>query len=363
MTSLPAHAAGVKAGARPLEIVLARLPDARPSGSGHSAPCPAHDDHNPSLSVWETDDGGARVCCHTGCEPPAVLAALGLTEADLVPSAPASRARPSKPATRAHRTADEAVASLSKKLGPDPKTWTYADAAGEPVGLVARWDRDGRKEIRPVSRHKDGWRVEAMPRPRPLYRLPDLAGAESVVVTEGEKCADIAARLGFPATTSAGGAAAPHLTDWSPLAGKSVVILPDADVAGRKYASQVAATLATLDPPAVARVVELPDLPEKGDIANWVAARPGATDADLKAELDAVFAAQPQPPDPSAELATPVEPREDRPWPATLDDAAFIGPLGHYARLVAPFTEADPGAILAQSLLLFGAAAGRSPHA
>jgi DNA primase len=79
-----------------------------------------------------------------------------------------------------------------------------------------------------------------MPEPRPLYRLPDLASARLVVVTEGEKTADAARSIGFTATTSAGGSQAAMKTDWQPLAGKEVWIFPDNDRPGRKYADTVA---------------------------------------------------------------------------------------------------------------------------
>ena len=75
-----------------------------------------------------------------------------------------------------------------------------------------------------------------------------------VTVLEGEKCADIAAALGLAhATTSAHGAQAPQLTDWSPLAGRSVAILRDEGERGADYAAKVAAILAALDPPAEVR--------------------------------------------------------------------------------------------------------------
>jgi len=70
-----------------------------------------------------------------------------------------------------------------------------------------------------------------------------------IVVTEGEKAADAAARV-FPksiATTSSGGAQAAKKTDWTPLAGRRVLILPDNDEAGWKYALEVAAILAALE--------------------------------------------------------------------------------------------------------------------
>src|SRR5262249_48959245 len=117
--------------------------------------------------------------------------------------------------------------------------------------------------------------IGAMPEPRPLYRQPDLAAAERVVVCEGEKAADAARSVGFVATTSAGGAQAAGKTDWRPLAGKEVVILPDNHVPGHKYADDVAGILAKLTPAPVVRILDLaehaPELPDGGDIADMLA--------------------------------------------------------------------------------------------
>jgi len=64
--------------------VLDRLERVRQSGPGRwLARCPAHEDRSPSLSIRELDDGRVLVHCFGGCGTNAVLAALGLTMADL----------------------------------------------------------------------------------------------------------------------------------------------------------------------------------------------------------------------------------------------------------------------------------------
>jgi hypothetical protein len=151
---------------------------------------------------------------------------------------------------------------------------------------VVRWDKPGgKKEIRPVSRHADGWRIGAMPEPRPLYRLPELAQADRVIITEGEKAADAVRALGYTATTSAGGAEAAARADWSPLTGKNVIIMPDNDPPGRKYATTITSILARLEPAPVVRILELPGLPLGGDIVEWLAA--GGTRGELEQLVEA----------------------------------------------------------------------------
>jgi hypothetical protein len=157
-----------------------------------------------------------------------------------------------------------------------------------------------------VALNGDGWRIGAMPDPRPLYHLPDLEVAPRVAICEGEKAADAARSLGFAATTSAGGSQAASKTDWRPLAGKEAWVFPDNDVPGRKYADTVASILVKLTPARMIRVVELPGLPDGGDIVDWIDAHGDAAEADaMRAEIET--------------LAQAVEP-----WrPGDTDDLAY----------------------------------------
>ena len=170
-----------------------------------------------------------------------------------------------------YATAREAVAELERQHGPRSDYWTYRDAEGQPVGLVARWDRaDGGKEIRPVARNGSQWIIDGMPEPRPLYRLQDLAAAKRIYLCEGEKAADAARSIGLVATTSPHGSKSAAKANWTPLAGKTVVILRDNDEAGRAYADDVIAILVRLNPAVKVVVVDLPGLPDHGDIVDWI---------------------------------------------------------------------------------------------
>jgi hypothetical protein len=337
-----------------MEQLLAKLPGAKKSGNGWSAKCPAHDDHNASLSVSEGDDGRALVKCHAGCSADAVCAAVRLTLRDLMPECAESRlttdstrskGKP-KPSGKTFGTANAAVESLEKTLGKHTAWWTYTDAAGNPVGVVVRWDGPNGKDIRPVSRHAEGWCIGAMPDPRPLYRLPELTGASRVLAVEGEKCADVARSLGFIVTTSSGGAQAAVKTDWSPLAGKEVWILPDNDVPGRKYADEMADILGRLMPAGVVKIVELPDLADGGDIADWIAAREGVPADRLRAEIEAIArSAEPV-------IATGKDETQFRPFPVD----ALPDPVRQFVAAGAKALACEPS-YLALPLLVAAAAA------
>ena len=102
----------------------------------------------------------------------------------------------------------------------------------------------------------------------PLYLLNDIPDDGPVFLHEGEKSSHAGARCGLPSIASKGGSNAPKKTDWSPLAGREVAILPDNDDAGEGYAKTVTTLLHDLDPPAVVKIVRLDGRPPKGDIAD-----------------------------------------------------------------------------------------------
>ena len=312
----------------PTERILSALADRncdpKRNGTGWSARCPAHEDRRPSLSVTEGDDGRALVRCHAGCTVDAICEAIGLRLADLMITDSSTVSTSTQPREsrkkrqyrrrrqpKTYETASDAIAALdgimAKDKGRRVDQWTYHNAHGDPVAVVCRYDLptpDGEKQektFRPVARSGAGWTIEGMPEPRPLYCLPELANANRVYITEGEKAADAARAIGLTATTSAHGSQSPDKTDWSPLAGKECVILPDHDDSGGKYDNSVAAILAKLTPTTVVKVVELPGLPEHGDIVEWIndhgeAAEPDELRRQVEALADKAEAIQPDRP-------------------------------------------------------------------
>lgn len=92
-----------------------------------------------------------------------------------------------------------------------------------------------------------------------------------MVFVEGEKCAQALIDAGIVATTAMHGANAPvEKTDWSPLAGKAVLIWPDRDKPGWEYADR--ASQAILQAGAVSVAILLPpdDKPEGWDAADAI---------------------------------------------------------------------------------------------
>ena len=291
----------------PVEFLLSFLHGARPCGQGKwRAYCPAHEDppdgHRPSLDVTERA-GKPLFVCRAGCAQEAVVAALRKRGWHSQPETPGpSRHRhSSKGRQRVYRTPDEAAGALARIHGGTfIGMWVYHNADGSESFRVVRINlpNDTGKSrvpkkylpIRPVS---GGWVNEDPPGPLPLYRLADLDGAPRVWIVEGEGCADAAAGVGLVATTSAHGAKSAAKSDWTPLAGRDVVILPDNDEADRRYAADVAAILMRLTPPATVRVVDLPGLPEHGDIVDYLDGRDAQAPEDLRREIESLADAAP----------------------------------------------------------------------
>jgi DNA primase len=79
-----------------IDALLDRLQKVRRAGKGFTACCPAHDDKSASLSLSESDEGKILLHCFAGCSTASVLAAIGLSLADLFPE----RLSPTTPVER-----------------------------------------------------------------------------------------------------------------------------------------------------------------------------------------------------------------------------------------------------------------------
>ena len=109
------------------EELLRLLEGVKQVGPGRwVARCPAHDDHTPSLSIREAEDGRILLHCFAGCRTADVLQALGLTWRDLFPGGAPQTPGVSPRATRRQigRVVDEAAEVLcffeqaKRNLGP-----------------------------------------------------------------------------------------------------------------------------------------------------------------------------------------------------------------------------------------------------
>lgn len=264
---------------------------AKKVGDTYMVKCPAHADKTASLSISQGDDGKILLHCFAGCEPQKIIDAWNMAWTDLWPedASPPERKKPRR--KKAQAEADPETAEAAKTADAKPQKSRKPMAASKRI--IAEYiyeDADGQKRYK-VRRYVDksfdqcrwainepgkaGWipglkGVELL-----LYRLPQLnaaiAAGKTIFVTEGEKDVHTLEALGFTATTNSGGAQKKWRDNYfETLRGANVIILPDNDLPGKAHARAIMRGLDGVA--AKARVLLLPDLPDTGDVTDWVEA-------------------------------------------------------------------------------------------
>ena len=276
-----------------------RLLNGKLLGNGSAqALCPSHADHNPSLSIGRGDDGRVLLRCHAGCGYSDIVSALSLHEADFMP-----------PVTRS------AIKS----------TYDYHGHDGTLLFQVVRYEPKGFRQRRPDG--SEGWIWNLKNTTRVPYRLPQLHGREAVVVCEGEKDCDRLWQEKIPATTNAGGSGKWDATHTKALVDsgvKRIAIIPDNDEPGQTHANKVATSC--VEHGLEARIVSLPDVPEKGDVSDFL--RSHTVDA-LKAAMKAT---------PRFTVAANASPKKDTqgrvvrfetavPWPTPVNGSELLNEI------------------------------------
>lgn len=215
----------------------------------YMALCPAHNDHNPSLSIGYSDDKSRiKLHCFAGCKTENILDSVGLTMKNL-------------------------YVTEKEKTIMNKTIYQYYNADGTIAYTKTRTDNtDGTKNF--FFEQPNGTKgIKGIQ--HELYNLPAVLSADKVYFVEGEKCANAVIEQGYVATTLDTGAKSPwcsHYTEY--LKDKEVIIIPDNDTPGMNYAKKVLQNIST------ARIVKLPDLSEKEDIYDWLAMGHTMTEVD-----------------------------------------------------------------------------------
>ena len=239
------------------------LPDIQKAGSQEfKAVCCFHDETDPSLSINNTS--GLWQCF--GCKKsgdaftfygllksissfPEILQSIG-QDFGINDSEPSSGKSPTK-----------------KKFKIVAK-YNYTDEMDLLLFQVVRFDPKDFRQRRPDG--QGGWIWSMKGVERVPYHLPEVLQADLVLIPEGEKDVDNLRDLGFTGTTSPGGAEKWLESYGETLSDRDVVLLPDNDEPGRKHVQKIAKSLK--DIARSIKVLELPGLPEKGDVSDWIQA-------------------------------------------------------------------------------------------
>ncbi|MBA4389104.1 MAG: hypothetical protein C0404_14120 [Verrucomicrobia bacterium] len=260
-----------------IHAVFKDIRDQKSSGNGCiSGLCPFHDDHTRSFGLDTKTGAWECFACRVKGD---VFAYLERTTS-----------RPFK----------DVLLDLGDQLGlPRPVArecstsarinYDYLDETGALLYQVVRGP--GKKFWQQRLDDNGSWVKNLQNVRRVLYRLPNLIArpSEMVYIVEGEKDADRLHAAGLLATTNSGGAGKWKPSHSESLRGRDVVIIPDNDKAGREHAVLVAHELQGIA--ASVKIVELPNLPPKGDISDWLDA--GHTIAELQALVERVAPVSP----------------------------------------------------------------------
>lgn len=261
----------------PIRQVLAHLPDAKKSGKGWKAKCPAHEDRHASLSISAGDNGAVLIRCHAGCSIENICDRMGLPVKDLFPP---------RAGHNGNGSARRIVAEYS-----------YVNAAGDLIYQTVRYSPKDFRQRRPDGKSGWIWNLDSVE--RVLYRLIELRESdpdEWVFIVEGEKDADRLASVGLIATCNVGGAGKWKLEYNEALRDRRVCIIADKDGPGRKHAQQVAASLR-----GIAREMRIIELPGDGvkDASDFLGAGGTAETLANMAEAAPVWTPETVPPDES----------------------------------------------------------------
>lgn len=253
------------------EKFFSKLTRLEETAKGWKCSCPAHDDTNPSMSVWLCDDGWVGIKCFAGCTREDILQSIGCTLADLGPYRP----------ERVERMGSRVI----------EKEYKYVDENGRLLYETLRFNPKDFRQRRPDGH--GGYLYDLKDTRRVLYHLDELVNSNRVVfLVEGEKDVDNLRSLGLLATCNPMGAGKWDDEYTKTLKGRAVCIIPDHDPQDKKtgkrpgweHALLVGGKL--LKHVSALRILQL-DIEEGKDVSDWIAA--GGT----KEQLMALYKATP----------------------------------------------------------------------
>jgi hypothetical protein len=174
--------------------------------------------------------------------------------------------------TYAHRLGGRCKCGERHNEEPPKKrlaVYQYRGTKGKLLYETVRFEPKSFRQRRPDGKGGWIWNLDGLE--LVLYRLPKLMAAEltkTVYLVEGEKCADALAALGFVSTTNPLGAGSWRAQYSEQLRGRNVAVLPDNDDTGRTHVDTVTRSL--LGKATSIKVINLPGLPPKGDVVDWL---------------------------------------------------------------------------------------------
>lgn len=207
------------------------------------ARCPAHEDKKNSFTMKESTDGAAVCNCFAGCNQKRIYDAIY------------SRLNKSP------EFEDDKPIKAKKDQPRIIARYKYIDENGEIINTKVR------------KSNKDFyWAIKSdnQKAPLPLFNLKEVIEKNPIFLVEGEKDVLTLKDRGFGATNDKDGFTSENARKY--LSGKDIIILPDNDDPGLKYAHDAADKLI-----GIANTIKMvllntlwADIPEKGDVTDYI---------------------------------------------------------------------------------------------
>lgn len=263
-----------------IQDVLGKLSGVRKSGAGWIARCPAHDDKKASLAISSGLKVPVILHCFVGCEYEAIAKNIGY-EVDAARQE--WRERTYDYRNEGGELLYQVVRTEPRERGPKGEK-KFSQRRPTPDGEWA-WHLDCTK--RQPGECKAQGHDPLPPLQRVPYRLKDLRSdtTNEIYLVEGEKKCDRLRSIGLLATTIVGGANGwrEEYTEW--FRNRNVVVLPDNDEPGQKYAKTVVSALE--GKAQWVSILSLPGLEKAQDVDDWLTA--GHSRAELEKLVKELF--------------------------------------------------------------------------
>jgi hypothetical protein len=227
-----------------LAEIAQQLEGAHRDKNGWRARCPVHGGKSDTSLSLTQKDGEIYVTCWAGCDWKKIKERLNLNS------------QPNNSKNKGENIVD---------------IYSYHDANGNLLYQVCRYFPKAFKQRRPHPSRPAEWQWKLDGTKKVLYRLPEVlaaVGKTPIYIPEGEKDVELLRANGLVATCNPGGAGKWEDSYSQLLKGADVVLIPDNDMAGRNHAVLVAARLSGYA--RSIKTVELPGLPEAGDVSEWL---------------------------------------------------------------------------------------------
>ena len=255
---------------------------------GTSCTCPFHKDKNPSAGIYQASTNTWRFKCQV-CDYN--FDNIGV-KAKLTGKTPEEILAEENGGKKVKTYSEDQIRSIFSPEKGFKYLHEYKSEKGNITHMVAiKYAQNGSKEVRQISSYGFSFRLGNSGE-RPLFNLDQFKNNDRVVLVEGEKCCLALNYIDVFASTCMGGASSVSKCDLSPLKGKEVIIWPDNDESGIKYAKDLKESLKKIGVESGILELDGLGLGHKEDSADYVATmlKDGFKPKEINEEIETILA-------------------------------------------------------------------------